>query len=197
MNNKIILICFSFILNYQCQAQLKNDLQNTDLHFIDTIKIDDPILIKFEKDKNTDSNTIQSILVSKNYINSINPNDGSINYVNFLSEKNGYLFFTANRFSCIVNNLLYYTPTDQDSLFYKNLQINLRKAEKDKVWVEVDKTNYKPKCFNGWEYNEIYPNKFLLFLIKGSVLRKCQSLDEIVLKNMDNIYFKILVPVTW
>jgi hypothetical protein len=162
-----------------------------ELYFVDTIKIKDPILVRF-----IENGIVNNVLVSKERLDYMRKDDTS--YVNFLCSGSGYLFFQPIEFSCLVNNLLSYHPSLGHTRFYTKLQKNLEDAEDDKIFVPTDGGKFdKLKEHNGWEYNEIYPRKFLLFLAKGSTVDGCQGRGEIRIKNMDNVYFKVLLPITW
>jgi len=188
---KIVLCFFITCCSFTCFAQ--NQSFDKGLLFLDTIEIYDPILIRFDEHKGTDSNKVQLVLVSKSSLDSLKLD---MSYQNFLLSM-GYLFFPSNRFSCILNNYLHNSRKLKNATLYDQLVDKLREAEKDIVWVNFDKEKDKPKSYKGWKYHEIYPRKFLVFLVKGSHLRNCQSIDEITIKGMDNIYFPILVPITW
>jgi hypothetical protein len=166
-----------------------------ELYIVDTIEIKDPIVVRFIENKNTHFYQIQTALISKERLDSMYKGDTS--FVNFVCVRGGYLFFQPAEFSCLVNNLLFNKPALKASLFYTKLQTHLRKAEKDKIFVPIDKNVNKLKEYMGWEYREIYHRKFLLCLAKGSAINSCQGLDEIKIRNMDNVYFKVLCPISW
>lgn len=191
--NKVIIILYIFLLgctDNKDYSKLGNN-ESYDIVKLREISIDDPLILKFTKYQNTDSVAFQNVLVSKKEVKDKNINsDEYPNY--FLSD--GYLFFSAKRFSCLLNNFLH-DNGDYNNEYYTSLKNKVRNAEKDNIWVFEDKVNHKPKFYKGWEYHEIYPRNFTVFLVKGSALRKCQTIDEIVLKEYDNVYFKIIVPV--
>ena len=193
----LMFILFFLELSYSQIPDVNYDHKiENELYVVDTLIIKDPIMIKFRENQKTDSSAVQSILVSKSCLDSVYKNY-KMSYRDFLFSKNAYLFFTANSFSCLISNLIHTSPVLKGSCYYVKLQNNIRNAEQDTVWVKFDKTNDKPKKYKGWEYNEIFPRKFLLCLVKGSAILNCQSIDEIHIKNQDNIYFKVLVPITW
>ncbi|MCS3794849.1 hypothetical protein [Niastella sp. OAS944] len=189
MKIRILLMSCYCIFNFRSVAQTVS--VEKELYIVDTIEIKDPILIRFVENK-----YVQSVLVSKERLDSVRKDDTS--YLNFLCAGSGYLLFQAAEFSCFFNNLLYYYPALKDSPFYTKLQTQLYKADQDTVYVPIDRSTYwnNPKKHNGWAYREIYPRKFLLCLAKGRALRRCQGRDEIKIYNMDNVYFKILLPIT-
>ena len=153
------------------------------------------MLIRFVENEHTDTSVEEDILVSKKYLDSIYKKHDSIKYLDFLCSKNGYVFFTALRFSCILGNL----PNKSQALknpFYTNLEKHLMKAEKD-IAVHYDVTIDTQKKYMGWVYTEVQATKFLLCLISGKIFRKCQPIEGIAIENMDNLYFRVLVPITW
>ena len=106
---------------------------------------------------------------------------------------NGYIFFTPSSFSCLINNNIHSNPEFASIPFYVNLQNDIRNAEKDIVF----KNRKHRKKYKGWHYYEIYPKRFIIFSVLGRELRKCQSIEQIIIKDMDNSYFKVCVPITW
>ncbi|WP_133053977.1 hypothetical protein [Niastella yeongjuensis] len=189
MQIRLLLISCCCLIYFGSAAQ-KMSIEK-ELYIVDTIEIKDPILIKFKEN----GHYLNNVLVPKESLDYVRKDDTSC--LNFLCSHNGYLFLLAAEFSCLVNNLLYYYPSLEHSRFYNKLQTHLRNAEQDIVLVPVDKNTNKLKEQNGWRYSEIYPRKFLLCLAKGSAINRCQGKYEIRFKNMDNVYFKVLCPVTW
>lgn len=161
---------------------------NGNICFVDTLIITDPILIKFEEFQGRSTKT-HTVLVSKNYLDSLSISP-SVSYKSFLSSKEVYLFSQAFQFTS-----LYVRPLD-NSTFYSKLRRQLLLSEKHKVIAPYDRS--KPlKKHKNWEYYDIYPRKFLLFLVKGNIIREDESIDNLVIEDMDNVYFKVLVPITW
>jgi hypothetical protein len=161
-----------------------------ELYIVDTIVIKDPILVAFKEDR-----CYNHVLVSKERLYYTRTYDTS--FVHFVSSGNGYLFFQPAEFDCLVNNLIYDNPALEHSRFFTRLTKQLGNAAGDTIIVPVDKSTRKLKEHNGWRYNEIYPRKFLLCLAKGSLIKRCQGSEEIKIQNMDNVYFKVLCPITW
>lgn len=182
----IIISILTSIFHFGSVAQ-KVSIEK-ELYFVDTIEIKDPILVAFKEEKYYYNN----VLVSKESLDFERKDDTS--FVNFLSSGSGYLLFQAFELSCMLSNLspdyLEHTP------FYSKLQKHLYDAEKASIFVPREKGT-KLKKHNGWPYFEIYPRKFLLFLAKASAIHNCQGKYAIKIDNMDNVYFKILCPVTW
>lgn len=190
MQNRLLLVTFYCMIYFGSVAQKVSLSIEKELYFIDTIEIKDPILIKFKEN----GYSFNNILVSKESLD-VRKEDTSC--LSFLCSRNGYIFYQAAEFSCLINNLLYYHPSLEHSRFYTKLQTRLGNAEHDIVFVPYDKSTSKLKEQNGWKYSEIYPRKFLLFLAKGSAVYGCEGKYEIEIKNMDNVYFKVLCPITW
>lgn len=162
---------------------------NAEVCFMDTLIIGDPILIKFYEFQGSESKT-HTVLVSKSYLDSIST-EPPLNYKEFLCSKNGYLFWKAGEFT----GLLYSEPFD-DSEFYTKLRRQLSRAERHRVTVPYNRSEPLKK-YRGWPYYDIYPRKFLLFLVKGSIIRQYEPIEYLIIKGMDNVYFKVLVPITW
>ena len=176
----------------------KNDLKDrsgvdTVLAVVDTVEITDHIVISFSERHEGTSMFTQKVLVPKTSLDTSLNYDGT-KYRDFIC-KTGYVFLTDLQISCLVNNLLYNFPALQSHPFYSQLQNDLRDAEKDTIWVADRNNEVKSKNYLGLKYYEIYPKKFLLFWVKGSALRRCQDMYAIVIKGMDDVYFKVLVPL--
>ncbi len=187
----LLFLLINCLLSFSSLAQTNK----TGLIFVDTVEISDPLIIRFVDSSNVYSLRFQHVLVSKRNIDSLKVTQ-SKSFPNFLFSE-GFLFHTAWRFKCLLEDYLYSPGKVQDSLFYNQLLDKVRMAVKDKVWAYFEKEKGKPKTYKGWEYYEIYPRKFLFFLVKGEKLRKCITSKEIAIKDMDNIYFPVLVPLTW
>ena len=162
---------------------------NDNICFVDTVIVTDPILIKFREFQNTEIKT-HIVLVSKSYLDSISLS-ASMNYKAFLCSKDGYLFSQSFQFTALLSH-----ASSLDNIFYTKLKRQLLLSEKHKVIVHYDRSKPLNK-YKGWEYYEIYPRKFLLFLVKGSVIQEYESIDHLTIEDMDNVYFKVLVPITW
>lgn len=188
-----LLIVGLYSISNCCLSQIDEKRQPVDFYVIDTITIDDPVLLRFS-DENTDAVAKESVLVSKKNLMG-GSYDPSKTFLDFLSTENGYLLFTASRFSCLMSNLFFNFPHLRERPLYMRLQTDIRDSEKDAIWVNPSKDT--PKEFNGLAYDEIYPRQFIRCLVKGSALEKCRTIDEIRIAHMDNVYFQLLVPVTW
>ncbi len=202
-----IILGIIFLFSTTCRAQRKaekynriNGLYNdTELYIVDTISIQDPVIIVFKETEgqNKSKKHIRHVLVSKRALDSV-PNNSSINCQEFLSSQGGYLFFHARDINALIASLAYISPTHISWPRYSELVDSLRYSRKDSIWVKIDENNYKSQKYKGWECYDIYPRKFLLCLVKGSLLYKYDSIDNVIhFKNMDNVYFRVLAPITW
>jgi len=179
-----------------CKAQNKESKENNiklsleDLFVVDTINIDSPLLIKFEDE----FSNYRRVLIQKEFLK---PKDSSncVSFNDYITSKEGCLFFPPNRFLCLLNNFIYKNESNTKQNI--DLQDKIRGAENDTIWVFDRKNITSEKEYLGWKYREIYSRRFLLCLVKGSVLKLCESKDEIPLEGNDNLYFKVLVPITW
>lgn len=192
MKKIIILLVINCCQLSQCiHAQRANKVGDTKrkytptydgMYLVDSLIINEPILVKFE-DKD---HLIQYVLLAKNELKS--KDSMPSNYHEFFLSK-GYMLFPTYKFSCLLNNYLGFSSADTN---YKHLRKYT--TEKKSLWLQEGKQSIQ-KQMNGWEYEEITANKFLLFLVKGDFMRYCQSRDEIQYHNMENIYFKVLIPM--
>jgi hypothetical protein len=171
-------------------AQKLNVAMEKELYIVDTIVIKDPILVAFKE-----NGYYNNVLISKERLDYVSTDDTS--FVNFVCAGSGYLFFQPVEFVCMVNNLIDDYPALERSRFYTKLINHLGDAGNDTIIVPLDKSTHKLKEHNEWRYHEIYPRKFLLCLAKVSAFNRCQGREEIKIHNMDNVYVKILCPITW
>jgi hypothetical protein len=185
----LLMSCYC-IFHLGSVAQKVNVAVEKELYIVDTIVIKDPILVAFKE-----NGYYNNVLVSKERLDYVSSDDTS--FVNFVGSGRGYLFFQPVEFVCMVNNLIDNYPALEHSRFYTKLINHLGGAGGDPIIVPLDKTTHKLKEHNGWRYNEIYPRKFLLCLAKGSAFNRCMGREEIKIANMDNVYFKVLCPITW
>lgn len=176
---------------YGCSKKIHGQITSSknivaeDLYLVDTITIVNPVVIYFkETNLNNHSIRVGSILISKNEFDSL-PNPTSTNFDQFISNS-GYLFSTLG---CELNH--YLSQSNITSGIYFDLMSSIRRAEKDTVLID----SKEPKIYNGWYYDELYPQKYLLLLVSGKLFEECQSIDEIKVGNF-NTYYKVLVPIT-
>lgn len=188
---------------------------NFPICFLDTISIQDPILIRFNAKSPQDvvysSDRGILLLVSKSTLDS-NTGD-SVDFMKYLLNKDTYLCYDASGFMRIlksnspeIKNFPYYSDfikhydEDKEICVIKQDTITFKvydeKIRKDTVITEL--VSSKPKKYKGWWSYEVVPKKFLLCLVKGSLVYKNQSVEEyIFLDKLDNAYLKVLVPITW
>ncbi len=199
MKNKAKINVFLIILTslsiYQKPIARGYDIKNREkLIFIDTIGFEDHVIISF---KSLGSNKGKgTLLVSSKDLESINPSDTILTLTGFLSKYNSYLFITPSRFTCILNSCKNNTSLKNDTLFLKEVEKTILNSIKDTIWKPIDKTQKNTQNINGWEFFNIYPDKFLLFLVEAASYNKCRVINEIKLQNIDKIYVPLLVPIT-
>jgi hypothetical protein len=169
---------------------------NSKFELLDTITIFDPILIEFSTNAPIKSPEKQWQIVSKRDSLKIPKMDTSIKIKDFYFTFNSYFFLSSARFYCIFSQVNHSDYNPLDSNLYRDLKFNLLNSEKDTVYI-IDKSDSIINEFNGWRYFNIYPRKFLLFNVRGDILRKCQTIDEIAIKDMDDSYFRVLTPLSW
>jgi len=184
-----ILLLQSRIIGSNSTNLLANDKQ---IFFIDTILIPDPIVLQF-KNWNGDSSgyTHSLILVSREKFYNSSVNSKPI-FPNYLFSNDSYLFLQSFDIVCLLSNYLYEYPLIDSSLFY--FRDLLENSKKGTIWHPFDKVKDIPKTIRGISYFEVYPKKYLLFLINGKQLYQFPNLDETQILNMDNVYFKVAVP---
>jgi hypothetical protein len=185
-------------INTDTSFLTKKNIQvvNPKFELLDTINIFDPILIEFRNYSSIKSSEKQWLVVSKSDSVKIPKMDTSIKIKEFYFTYNSYFFLSSARFYCIYSQINHSDFNPLDSNIFHYLKFNLLNSEKDTVYV-IDISDTIKNEFNGWRYINIYPRKFLLFNVRGDILRKCQTIDEIVIKDMDDSYFRVLTPLSW
>ncbi len=162
--------------------------------FVDTIIIKDPILVPA---RYMQSGYYDFMIFSKN---SIDTNLIYLNceYTRILNKefvfdssmifKNGYLFLKP---STLEYYLDYYLNRDTSKGLYRNKLINLRD--------EINKNNNvivsTYKQWYPYNKNAYYYKKFLFFLANKKFL--VGTSEWKLWEGMDNIYYKVVVPITW
>ncbi|MFN8359147.1 MAG: hypothetical protein U0264_04465 [Candidatus Kapaibacterium sp.] len=174
-----------------------NSFMKEEVLVLDIIEINDPVLVKFREANppQLKKNHVNSLLVSKKYLESI-PNDTSFSFKDFLCSRDGAVFFHPITFrSLILSYPTFISPHLLQDSSYKDFLLNETNSW-NPVYVKYDSTKFEPKeKTNGWELVEIIPRKFILCLIKGRILYRQSSSEEIRIENMDNTYFKLLFPL--
>jgi hypothetical protein len=169
---------------------------NSKFVLLDTIIINDPALIEFKEKPIQVGNKTQWLLVPKSDSMKIRRIDSFIKFKDFYFFNNSFLLFTPAKFYCILSQLNKTDYSQSDSNIYRELKFNLLNAEKDTIYV-VEKSTNNVKILSGWNYYDIKPHKFLLFNVRGDILRKCQSIDEILIEDNPHVYYKVLTPLLW
>ncbi len=189
---------------------------NLPICFLDTISIQDPILIGFKgicptADCSTPATRLY-LLVSKNTLDT-NTSD-SAHPLSYLLNRDSYLWYSTldfmrnlrsikkvspeiERFPYYSDFIKHYVEDKEiDIIKYDTIMIKLHDSKSKKDTVVPDITIHKPKYYKGWESYDVIPRKFLLCLVKGSWIYKSLE-NAIEQKNLDYIYFRVLVPISW
>ncbi|MGK4566399.1 hypothetical protein [Flavobacterium sp. 3HN19-14] len=185
----MILISCKSIKETQVKKQIHNNERS--LYIVDTLYFNNPLIVEF---KNKDFTT-QLLLLKQTEIDTMDFKKHG-DFIKVVNNYSGYLFSTPQEFSCILNNFITLQPkcVSKSDL---DLQKQIRKSEKDSVWILNENGEVAEKNYKGWKHYEILQRKFLCFLVKGRILKFCTSIDEIEIVGNDNVYYKLLVPITW
>lgn len=190
MKSTILFLYFLCICMFSNAQGTRNGLV-----FVDTVEISEPVYVLFEEVIDSYIVNVQGVLVSENWLDTLDHN--YTNFKDFLLAE-GYLLFIANEFSCFIDNHLNGSDDVRDTVFYDQLKDSLWKAMHDTVWIyNGDDDDGSFEIYNGWQYSHISPKKFLFFLVKGGCLDQCRAISDIRIEDMDNVYFPVLVPITW
>ncbi len=168
---------------------------NLPICFLDTISIQDPILIGFKERSLTADSRAQPnrlyLLVSKTTLDS-NTGD-SAHSMNYLLNKDAYLWYSTSDFKDMLKAIKKVSPEIERFPYYSEIR---KHYEEDKgidiVKYDTIMTKYhdfenkkdtvvqeliirKPNYYKGWECYDVIPRKFLLCLVKGSWIYEGQS----------------------
>lgn len=189
-NFKYIVLFYLLICCGSCFSKSPIQQNRYDLIFVDSVTISTATVIRF-----VENDRVAHILIERGILDTLSLKE-DVNYNTFIC-KTGYMFYVSSIFSGIINNYLY-SISYEDSV-YSFLADKIRYAGKIDIWKSRGNDGkVKVIRYHGWECLDIKPTKFLFFLVKGSLLRRSLPFREwIVLDNMDNVYFKVLVPITW
>ncbi len=179
-------------------AQEQCVLPSRDVVFVDTIEISDPIVLRFVDIRTDISDRRNGLLLVPRCVADTTPiSNGAGGYQKCLTTI-GYHFCTPSMFQCFVRNMLYRSPDVTDSGFFRSLMQDLLNRERDTVWVEdyYFRHKYKPIYYKGLESMEIRQRRFWLFLVKNSATHNCGIDEFLVIDGNDNIYIRVLVPIT-
>jgi hypothetical protein len=191
----VVLMLFCGCSSYEQQFYSKQldsyEITGDEIIIVDTIGISNPVLIRFNQYLDTLITKSQYVLVPSQVLESV-PFDDQISFEDFYLSR-GYLFLTSYRFSKLLNGFMFnYKGDGRRDL--KHLQNQIEAYKNTREWVGDKKKQSDHKTYKGWTYADIYPREFVFCLIKGEVLAHSQSIDEIDLREMSNVYFKVLIP---
>jgi hypothetical protein len=171
---------------FSCQKNNINKISfesaNQDLILVDTLLIKEAVIVDIE-----DHTGILHALISERDIEFIEDLGNNKEII----LKKGYFFYPLDKFSCLLNNIDPPYINDENPLNLSRSQIN--EFEKLNIWENVEQI----KKEENRNYYKIDKDNFLFFLVKGSLLNLCQGRGEVGFEDFDNIYFKVLVPLTW
>jgi len=171
----------------QHKEQISKRELNSKMYIVDTITIQSPLVIKV-----TDSmGKFQYFLVEKKDLMMIDTLVKQGSEENILKCES--LFCPTYKFSCLLNNYINNLGNEKDSV-YNKMKESIQKS-KAEVWEEFDKNNALTN--KSYSIYTINISTFLVILVRHDFLKFCQSRDEIKTDDNDNLYRKILVPITW
>lgn len=179
-----IIFALLFLLSYSMPYnQKKEEGLNNNLIIIGVIKIDNPILVYYTnigkyKHRNT-------ILISQENVSSIKEYNSYRKAIGNI----GYKYFN----SCLFTG--YFYRSFQDSLKYIDILDTIRRnCNENKGPILYGK---RTKLDKNIYYESILTNRFLLCLIKVSLLNKCEPIENEPIEDFPNGYLKLVVPLKW
>jgi hypothetical protein len=172
-----------------CKAQTDLDGQISEIYLVDTITIDTPILLWFKE-----TIFVNGILVSKTHFDFNQP---KMRYHDFLVSNRGFTLWRPQQGSDIMYYLIRYGKKKELEAFYKQLRERFWAFQRELKAYPTEKGEHILEKNNGWEYFKVIPKRFLLFMVNGKVLSRWGAFDDIPLGSVDNVYFKVLIPISW
>jgi hypothetical protein len=180
------IVAILFNMSVLCKAQKDIDFE---IYLVDTITIDTPILLWFR-------GTIgeSGILVSKNHFDFNQP---KMSYQDFLVSNTGFTLWTCQQGSDIMYYFIRHGKKKELEVFYKQLRERFYEFQRALKTRPTEKGEHILEKNNGWEYFKVIPKRFLLFMVSGKVLSRWMGHDDIGLGDVDNVFFKVLIPISW
>lgn len=177
IKNKIYLIfclCWGFAYT-----------QDKNIIYLDTIYIEDPIMVKSELIV-SGKEYVNMFIVSKSYFQGLISNNNKISFKEMILDKNIYYFYTTYNRLFRDNNDKNFNY-DLGNLDSNKLHNELYHIYRNKLYVPNDKS--QKKSIDKYEYFDIYPRSFYLFLFKGELLINLDFSRE-----MSNLFFPVVFP---
>ncbi len=182
-----VLFTLNNCLFAQEKTQTTKKEVNSKMYIVDTITIESPVLIKV-----TDTmGKFQYLIAEKENLILIDTliNQGAKQSI----LKSESFFCPTYKFSCLLNNYISSLDNKKMSAFIE-IKESIQKSETE-VWREFKGNNLLTN--NNYSLYTINIKTFLVVLVRNDFLELCQSRDEIKTSNNNNLYRKILVPITW
>ena len=168
-----------------CFAQTQPNEREWQIYILDTITIDSPILILFTEDRVNDE-----ILLPKSDLISISTKP-NISFQDFLVSGKGYRMLSTGTIDYLISHI---SKKEQNSL-YSLLKTDYLVSQTQRKTVHKN-GKIVVKEFLGWRYFEVIPKKFFFCLIRGDVVGKYESTENISIENVKNVYIKYLIPMS-
>jgi len=184
---RILFFLFSIIFILEVKSQ---HIFNSDIILLDTIEVSVPVVLKFNESFGTFRKYTKTnfVLLSKNELNSLKKKDLR-DYKHIISQM-GYKIYSTCKMFNILNNALF----EKEDLILREIMMEFQRQCEDKSSVGPfsEPVKYKRKQ----NIIEMKTSKYIIFLVSIKLLNEWDGKqNSIQLKDMDNCYIKLAVPV--
>lgn len=169
----------------------KENVIESELYVIDTIVIQDPVILIFDDSNYNEQYEPEEhwVLISKSKLDSLDFMR-NVKFEDFIF-KEGYLFYAPIIFRGLLEVVL--LRNEKAPKHLKKLLKDINAYDNTELqFCSTDVKNYK-----GWKYREVNTNRFIFCLIKGSFVEKMAGEETIIVVNPKNLYYKTLLPLQW
>jgi len=188
------ILIFTYILNSNDNGFVRTNLTYNDLIIVDTIYIENPIIVKFQQFNSTN---VMNVLIDKDSLNLL-PYNLNANFYDFYIKNQGYLLLPYDKFSCFFGSGFYSIFTDDSPLKELGKRFDNYYTNPN-YWKEIYRYYEKIKYLN-WECGEIKYKKYLFILVNGKYFNHecfCNSNLLTHIDSLDNVYLKTVIPIPW
>lgn len=160
-----------------------------DLIFVDTVVIEDAVVLRYDHLRFSPYQESNVLLVPLCMLDSLKQDNDRLGFTASLRSC-GYLFLHPDEADIAVEHLLYENPNIREAALYKHLELRLSSMIEDRIY------RYDYSKSDTLRYYEINQTKFWFFLMRIEAYNRLQSDAKILVVGDKNEYVRMLVPIT-
>jgi hypothetical protein len=162
-------------------AQHVCEIPSLDVIFIDTVEVQDPIVLGFIEPSNDSlDRRVGLLILSKCTADTIPYRSGEHGFYQCLST-DGYQFYLPGRFTTFLRSALARHPNSTQNEFLESILDTMLEREKDVVFIKRSSYGQEdaPVCYRGIESAGVKHHLYWMFLVKNSTIHKLSSDEEL------------------